>query len=106
MVMSRFAKSFAEINLGMLYLAREVLERDRLQGLLNLGLLPPVADLVLGMSAAEIHHLAQSPILLVGLRWRSMRVWECLGQYAMGTDAALPRALLLGEGERDHGYQA
>jgi Flagellar transcriptional activator (FlhD). len=104
--MNQFGKSIAEINLGMLYLAREVLHHNRLQGLLNLGIHPKVADVVMGLSAAELSRLAQSPVLLVGLRWHSMRVWECLNQYAVGVDGALPRALLLGEGERDHGYQA
>lgn len=104
--MSSFGKSVAEINLGMLYLVREVLHKDRLQGLLHLGIQPKVADLLTSFSTAEVHHLADSPILLVGLRWRSMRVWECLNQYAVGVDGALPRALLLGEAERDHGYQA
>lgn len=102
----QFSQSIAEINLGMLYLAREVLQQNRLQGLLHLGIPPKVADLVLGLSATQLYHLAHSPVLLVGLRWRSMRVWECLNQYALGVDGALPRALLLGEGERDHGYQA
>ncbi|NDU85081.1 MAG: flagellar transcriptional regulator FlhD [Ferrovum sp.] len=100
--MSRFGKSIAEINLGMLYLAREVLQQDRLQGLLNLGITQKVADTLLALSAQELSHLAQSPVLLVGLRWHSARVWECLSQYATGTDTALPRALLLGEGEYDH----
>ncbi len=104
--MELLEKSVSEINLGMLYLAREVLHQDRLHGLLQLGIQPKVADLVTGFSTAELHHLARSPVLLVGLRWRSMRVWECLNQYASGLDGALPRALLLGEAERDYGHQA
>ncbi len=100
--MSSLGKSMADINLGMLYLAREVLQQNRTLGMANLGIAPEVAATLLSLSAEELHHLANTPLLLVGLRWRGASVWDCLKQYAMGSASALPRALLLGEAELDH----
>ena len=100
--MTTLGKSMSDINLGMIYLAREVLQQDRHLGMANLGITPEVADTLLALSAEEINRLARTPLLLVGLRWRGAAVWSCLRQYATGSAAALPRALLLGEGELDH----
>jgi len=101
-VVSSLGKSMSDINLGMLYLAREVLQQNRALGMANLGITPEVANTLLALSAEELHRLAHTPMLLVGLRWRGSSVWACLRQYAMGSAAALPRAVLLGEGELDH----
>lgn len=101
-MLSSLNKSISDLNLGMLYLAREALRQDQQQGLLNLGITPEVAHTLLSLSTDEISHLAQTPLLLVGLRWRSSSVWNSLCQYARGSADALPRALLLGEGELDH----
>lgn len=100
--MSGLGKSMSDINFGMLYLAREVLQQDRTLGMANLGITPEVAATLLSLSTEEINRLAHTPLLLVGLRWRSASVWNCLRQYALGSPAALPRALLLGEGELNH----
>ena len=100
--MSSLGKSMSDINLGMLYMAREVLQQDRALGMASLGITPEVASTLLSLSAEEINRLAHTPLLLVGLRWRGASVWNCLRKYAMGSAAALPRALLLGEGELDH----
>ncbi len=100
--MSSLGKSVSDINLGMLYLAREALQEDRVAGMANLGISQEVASLLLSLSAEEINRLARTPLLLVGLRWRSGAVWDCLKQYASGTPNALSRAVILGEEECDH----
>ncbi len=101
-MMNTLNKSISDLNLGMLYLAREALRQDQHQGMLDLGITPEVAHTLLSLSTDELSHLAQTPLLLVGLRWRSASVWSSLCQYARGCADALPRALLLGEGELDH----
>jgi hypothetical protein len=101
-IVSSLGKSMADINLGMLYLARELLQQDKTLGMAHLGITPDVATTLLELSAEELARLARTPMLLVGLRWRGATVWNCLRQYAMGSAAALPRAILLGEGELDH----
>ena len=45
----------------------------------------------------QLIRLAQSELLLVGLRWNRHSVWSCLSDYALGADAALPRALIVAE---------
>ena len=40
--MSTLGKSMSDINLGMIYLAREVLQQDRHLGMANLGITPDV----------------------------------------------------------------
>lgn len=100
--MSSLGKSMSDINLGMLYLAREVLQQDEALGLTQLGISREVAATLLSLSAEEVNRLGKTPLLLVGLRWRGDAVWDCLRQYAMGSHTALPRAVILGEGELHH----
>lgn len=97
--------ALAELNLSFLYFMREALIRDRLQALADLDIDPAVADLLLSLTADQMIRLAHSEVLLVGLRWRRGQVWSCLGDYAAGADAALPRALIAAESLAD-GYQA
>ena len=53
----------SDINLGMLYLAREVLQQNRALGMANLGITPEVANTLLALSAEELHRLAHTPML-------------------------------------------
>lgn len=100
--MSSLGKSMSDINLGMLYLAREVLQKDEALGLTQLGINREVAGMLMSFSADEINRLGRTPLLLVGLRWRGSAVWDALRQYALGSAKALPRAVILGEGETHH----
>jgi hypothetical protein len=100
--MISLGKSMSDINLGMLYLAREVLQKDEALGLSQLGISREVATTLLSLSAEELNRLGRTPLLLVGLRWRGEPVWDCLRQYALGSQAALPRAVILGAGELHH----
>jgi hypothetical protein len=83
----------------MLYLARESLLRDRLAGMAALGIGAAVADTLLELSIDELLRLAQTPVLLVGLRWNNPHVWSMLRQFASGRTTALPQALVLAESE-------
>jgi hypothetical protein len=98
------AKSIVDMNIGMLYLARESLLQDRLAGMATLGIGDEVASCLLDMSTEQLHRLAHIEVLLVGLRWRAAPVWQRLGEFANGKTTALAQALVVGESELRHGH--
>jgi len=100
----QIGKSIGELNLGMLQLARESLLRDRLGGMAVLGIGDRVADMLLGLSVEELHRLANTDVLLVGLRWQKPDVWQKLRQFACGQPVALPQAVVLAANEDTRGY--
>ena len=97
-------RSIADINLGMLQLARESLLNDKLGGMAVLGISEGVADMLLSMSLEELQRLAHTRVLLVGLRWSNLDVWQKLRRFAAGNPGALPQAVVLAANEDRHGY--
>lgn len=96
--------SVAGLNLAFLMYLRESLMQDRLQTLADFEIEARLADRILALTTDQLIRLAHADLLLVGLRWRRLPVWSCLGDYAEGADAALPRALIAAESGR-HGYE-
>ena len=98
--------ALSDLHLSFLHVVREALLRNRPAALGEFQIDGRVADLLLGMSQEQLRRLANARLLLFGLRWRRHAVWSCLGEYAAGSAAALPQALLVAEAEAGDGYQA
>ncbi|MDE3010479.1 MAG: flagellar transcriptional regulator FlhD [Pseudomonadota bacterium] len=98
--------ALTDLNLNFLHGVREALLRNRATALGEFQIDGRVADLLLAMTQDQLRRLANARVLLFGLRWRRHAVWSCLGEYAAGTAAALPQALLVAEAESADGYQA
>lgn len=75
-----------EVNLAYLMLAQRLLRDDRETAMFRLGIGGDVADLILGMSAAQLVKLASSQLLLPRFRFDDNLI---LGLFAgQGRDAA------------------
>jgi len=98
--------ALTDLNLSFLHVVREALLRNRPIALGEFQIDGRVADLLLGLTPEQLRRLAMARVLLFGLRWRRHAVWSCLGEYAAGSAAALPQALLVAEAEAGDGYQA
>ena len=78
-----------DANLTYLMLAQALIRKDRAQALFRLGLSEEVADLVAGLTAAQILKIAASNMLMCRFRFDDEGVWNLLaGQgHARGGEA-------------------
>lgn len=68
-----------EANLSYLLLAQNMIRSDREQALYRLGLSEEVADMVEGLSTAQILKIAASNMLMCRFRFDDQLVWNLLG---------------------------
>lgn len=62
------AREIADLNLTYMLLAQKLLREDRASAMLRLGLSADMADLLLGMSLAEVVKIAASNFVLCAFR--------------------------------------
>ncbi|MEI6300726.1 MAG: flagellar transcriptional regulator FlhD [Betaproteobacteria bacterium] len=68
-----------EANLSYLLLAQNMIRSDREQALYRLGLSEEVAEMVAGLSTAQILKIAASNMLMCRFRFDDQLVWSLLG---------------------------
>jgi flagellar transcriptional activator FlhD len=68
-----------EANLSYLLLAQNMIRSDREQALYRLGLSEEVADMVAGLTTAQILKIAASNLLMCRFRFDDQLVWSLLG---------------------------
>ena len=90
-----------EANLTYLMLAQALIRKDRAQALYRLGLSEQVADLIGGLSAAQVLKIAATNILMCRFRFDDETVWNLLTSHGRsqeqngGTAAAMHAAILM-----------
>jgi flagellar transcriptional activator FlhD len=68
-----------EANLSYLLLAQNMIRSDREQALYRLGLSEEVADMVAGLTTAQVLKIAASNMLMCSFRFDDHLVWSLLG---------------------------
>ena len=100
--MNGLNRSIVELNRNLLFLAREILLENKLVAMSQLDLSEDVAQIILDFSLEEIKRLAETPMMLIGFRWKKNTIWSSLQQYAKGSPSNLSRAVILGHEEIEH----
>ena len=77
-----------DANLTYLMLAQALIRKDRAQALFRLGLSEEVADLVAGLTAAQILKIAASNMLMCSFRFDDEVVWGLLTGHGKSRDGA------------------
>ncbi|MEM5317546.1 flagellar transcriptional regulator FlhD [Paraburkholderia sp. JHI869] len=73
-------ESIREVNLSYLVLAQRMLREDRAIGMFRLGLSAEVADLLIGLSLAQVVKLASSDHLVCAFRFNDRMLLSALTQ--------------------------
>jgi flagellar transcriptional activator FlhD len=102
-----------EANLTYLMLAQALIRKDRAQALYRLGLSEQVADIIAGLSPAQILKIAATNVLMCRFRFDDEMVWGLLtshgkerGGETAGVHAAILMAGRLAEANEDSFAQA
>jgi flagellar transcriptional activator FlhD len=87
-----------EANLSYLVLAQHLIRRDRAEALYRLGISEEVADILDGLSTAQILKIAASNMLMCRFRFDDQVVWKLLTNHARerGTGAVHAAILMSG----------
>lgn len=73
-----------EVNLSYLMLAQRLLRDNYAAGMYRLGFDTDVADIILGLSPAQLVKLASSNTLICGFRLNDYQLLSTLGQDVLG----------------------
>jgi flagellar transcriptional activator FlhD len=88
-------ENIREINLSYLMLAQRILSEDRAIGMFRLGLSAEVADLLIGLSLAQVVKLASSDQLLCAFRFNDQMLLSALTQPPKHVEIASTHAAIL-----------
>lgn len=88
-------ESIREVNLSYLMLAQSMLREDRAVGMFRLGLSAEVADLLAGLSLAQVVKLASSNHLLCAFRFNDQMLLSALMQPSKHVEVASAHAAIL-----------
>jgi flagellar transcriptional activator FlhD len=87
-----------EANLTYLMLAQALIRKDRAEALYRLGLSEEVADLVGGLSSAQILKIAASNMLMCRFRFDDEVVWNLLTSHGRDKEVSGVHAAILMSG--------
>ena len=96
--------SIREINLSYIMLAQRMLREDKPVGMFRLGLSSELADLLAGLSLAQIVKLASSDQLLCFFRFNDHSMLSALTHTAKNAEVALTHAAILLAGQPTEQY--
>jgi flagellar transcriptional activator FlhD len=88
-------ESIREINLSYLMLAQHMLREDRAIAMFRLGLSAHVADILIGLSPAQVMKLAASNHLLCTFRFNEQKLVSALTQPSKQIEIASAHAAIL-----------
>ena len=84
-----------DANLTYLMLAQALIRKDRAQALFRLGLSEEVADVVAGLSAAQILKIAASNMVMCRFRFDDQMVWNLLTSHGRDKEVSGVHAAIL-----------
>ena len=84
-----------DANLTYLMLAQALIRNDRAQALFRLGLSEEVADVVAGLSAAQILKIAASNMVMCRFRFDDQVVWNLLTSHGRDKEVSGVHAAIL-----------
>ena len=84
-----------DANLTYLMLAQALIRKDRAQALFRLGLSEEVADVVAGLSAAQILKIAASNMVMCRFRFDDQVVWNLLTSHGRDKEVSGVHAAIL-----------
>jgi flagellar transcriptional activator FlhD len=88
-----------DANLTYLMLAQALIRKDRAQALFRLGLSEEVADVVAGLSAAQILKIAASNMVMCRFRFDDQVVWNLLTSHGRDKEVSGVHAAILMSGQ-------
>ena len=88
-----------DANLTYLMLAQALIRKDRAQALFRLGLSEEVADVVAGLSAAQILKIAASNMVMCRFRFDDQVVWNLLTSHGRDKEVSGVHAAILIAGQ-------
>jgi flagellar transcriptional activator FlhD len=88
-------ESIREVNLSYLVLAQRMLREDRAIAMFRLGLSAEVADILVGLSLAQVVKLASSDHLLCAFRFNDGMLLSALTQPSKHIEVASAHAAIL-----------
>lgn len=88
-------ESIREINVSYFVLAQQMLREDRAVGMLRLGLSAQIADLLAGLTLAQIVKLASTDQLLCVFRLSDYAMLAALTAHAARADAITKQAAIV-----------
>lgn len=97
----RLLDEIREANLSYLLLAQQLIRNDREDALFRLGLSEEVADLVEGLTTAQILRVASNNVLMCRFRFDDEVVWNLLTSHSKERAAAGMHASILMAGRVD-----
>jgi flagellar transcriptional activator FlhD len=93
-------ESIREINLSYIMLAQRLLREDRAVGMFRLGLSAELADLLAGLTLAQVVKLASSEQLLCFFRFNDHTMLSALTATAKNAEIAPTHAAILLAGQQ------
>jgi len=84
-----------ETNLSYLMLAQRMIREDRAQALFRLGLTEETADLIAGLSTAQLLKIAATNLLMCRFRFSEDMVWNLLTGVTKDASIAKVHAAIL-----------
>jgi flagellar transcriptional activator FlhD len=88
-----------DANLTYLMLAQALIRKDRAQALFRLGLSEEVADVVAGLSAAQILKIAASNMVMCRFRFDDQVVWNLLTSHGRDKEVSGVHAAIIMSGQ-------
>ncbi|GJH31689.1 flagellar transcriptional regulator FlhD [Paraburkholderia azotifigens] len=96
---SEVIEQIREINLSYIMLAQRILREDRAVGMFRLGLSSHVADILAGLSLAQIVKLASSEQLLCSFRFNDHALLSALTHTSKHAEVTATHAAILLAGQ-------
>ena len=84
-----------EANLSYLLLAQRLIREDRAEAMFRLGISEEIADVVSGLSMAQVLKIAASNMLMCSFRFSEDMVWNLLTSHSKDADISRMHASLL-----------
>ena len=84
-----------EANLSYLLLAQRLIREDRAEAMFRLGISEEIADVVSGLSMAQVLKIAASNMLMCSFRFSEDIVWNLLTSHSKDADISRMHASLL-----------
>ncbi|MFN7836142.1 MAG: flagellar transcriptional regulator FlhD [Burkholderiaceae bacterium] len=75
---TRLLDEIRETNLSYMLLAQQLIREDRAEALFRLGVSEEIADIIAGLSTAQIVKIASSSMLMCRFRFDDEVVWNLL----------------------------
>jgi len=92
---SRLLEEIREANLSYLLLAQQLIREDRPEALFRLGITEEVADVLAGLTTAQILRIASSNMLMCRFRFDDETVWNLLTSHTKDKSVSGMHAAIL-----------